>query len=57
MLLKGAALVKELRKWLMQRIRPLRPLALYDLSTGELFTRFVQDRFDKESLFSPANLV
>ena len=57
MLLKGAALVKELRKWLMQRIRPLRPLALSDLSTGELFTRFVQDRFDKESLFSPANLV
>ena len=56
-MLKGAALLKELRKWLMQRIRPLRPLALYDLSTGELFTRFVQDRFDKESLFSPANLV
>ena len=57
MLLKGAALVKELRKWLMQRIRPLRPLALSDLSTGELFTRFVQDRFDKESRFFPANLV
>lgn len=57
MLLKGAALFKELRKWLMQRMRPLRPLALSDLSTGELFTGFVQDRFDKESLFSPANLV
>ena len=57
MLLKGAALFKELRKWLMQKMRPLRPLALSDLSTGELFTGFVQDRFDKESLFSPANLV
>ena len=56
-MLKGAALLKELRKWLMQRMRPLRPLALSDLSTEELFTRFVQDRFEKESRFFPANLV
>ena len=56
MLLKGAALFKELRKWLMQKMRPLRPLALSDPSTGELFTRFVLDRFDRESLFSPLTL-